>query len=618
MEKNKHDAQEVQDATPAPDVLELTRKAMQRDIRNLAGFADAREKPEAEQEAAYYAYLEEHAQEVQDATDKEQLTFTLPEVAPELNPDSPQFDIEAYKKAIEEAGGFPVLADYLEKTLRDDYGETMQKLAAAGGQAAAAALAGDWKNRLEKSTFKIASNLPRAAALAVANSWQGVAEALTARQAGLQAALEEYRAIAEKAQKMLNENRARLEAEARKQWPEFDDAPDNMQLFAVFLVADLEKAEAEGLDLEGLNVAQIMQEGFTSEWEAVKTSRFYELIERVEARALTAEEARHFLEEIRESKKSTAAEEAALIKAGQLTFDGLHYPIDKLTETILQAGSYDDTGQFRGQITKMGGNVPDVKMIMSIDDDLKSLVDKPLTYRRALALSAWYNLLLAGATSWTIDDLIKWTGKKNINASDRKAFRKEIDILAATNLRAEQEGFGTGTHEKPRFATGGKLLAYSYIETDAKGAAGGGFKYYPYKPPKEEEGGPLLAFAERLGQVAYYPAAVLDTPSSKNEDTYKREDYFRKRVAHFRNATPTEQIRPELSKIKYSTYFEKFGITDKKKRQREKKYIESLLDYWTEINWIGGYKKSRDAITLQPPKEGGLKAIEAPKKPPKK
>ena len=64
-------AQEVQDATPAPDVLELTRKAMQRDIRNLAGFADAREKPETEQEAAYYAYLEEHAQEVQDATDKE-------------------------------------------------------------------------------------------------------------------------------------------------------------------------------------------------------------------------------------------------------------------------------------------------------------------------------------------------------------------------------------------------------------------------------------------------------------------------------------------------------------------------------------------------------------------
>lgn len=318
-------AQEVQEPTTAPEVLELTRQAMHRDIRNLVGFADAREKPEAEQEAAYYAYLVEHAQEVQDATDKEQLTFTLPEVAPELNPDSPQFDIEAYKKAIEEAGGFPVLADYLEKTLRDDYGETMRKLADAGGRAARPVLAGS-KERL-KEIGNLAAN---AAARALAMNPKGIDATLAAKQAGWQAAFEAYKETAEQAQKAFEESREHREAAAREQWPEFDDAPDHIQIFVCFLVGDFEAAEAEGLDLEGLNVAQIMQEGFTSEWKPIKESPYYELIEHVEYRVLHAEAARRFLEEIRGKAESKTAEELQKVFAGDT--DNLPIPLDRVNQ----------------------------------------------------------------------------------------------------------------------------------------------------------------------------------------------------------------------------------------------------------------------------------------------
>lgn len=617
---DRHNAQEVHEPTGAPEVLELTAAALRRDLRALDILARALELPADEQQAAFIDGLAEYAQEVQDRTGGEQLAFSLPDYNAALDPAGGAFDPAAYRQAIDDAGGWQSFKEDLQDALRDEYGETMKRIAKAGEAAAtaamrtsagaAAALANNpgmiaGKVAAQKSAAALAHNTKfKTAARAVQVVRKALLDALNSPE--FQERLKEVQEIADETEKIST----LYEPYFIEAWPKFAEAPDFIKDVAYSLILELDIAQEAG-QFEGVTVPEVLDAGYNSEWEKIEGSPFFDLLtvaERGAALFPTLDRLQALQKALEKAGKSK--EDADLIRAGQLTFEGLKHPMDKLTETLLQADSYDDAGQLAGKITRMGGNVPDVKLIMSIDDELRALVDKPLTYRRALVLSAWYNLLLAGATSWTIDDIIKWTGKENINASDRKAFRNEIDILAATNLRAEQEGFGSGKNEKPRFATGGRLLAFTYIETDAKGAAGGGLRYYPYKPPKEEAGGPLLTFAERLGQVTYYPAAVLKTPSTKNETAYKREDYFRNRIAHFRNATPKEQKKPEFSKIKYRTYFEKFGITDSTKIKREKKYIESLLDYFTEINWIGGYAKSRDAITLQPPKPGGLKALE--------
>lgn len=630
---DRHNAQEVHEPTGAPEVLELTAAALRRDLRALDILARALELPADEQQAAFIDGLAEYAQEVQDRTGLEQLAFSLPDYNAALDPAGGAFDPAAYREAIADAGGWQSFKEKLQDALRDEYGETMKRIAKAGEAAAtaamrtsagaAAALANNpgmiaGKVAAQKSAAALAHNTKfKTAARAVQVVRKALLDALNSPE--FQERLKEVQEIADETEKIST----LYEPYFIEAWPKFAEAPDFIKDVAYSLILELDIAQEAG-QFEGVTVPEVLDAGYNSEWEKIEGSPFFDLLTVAERGALlfpTLDRLQALQKALEEAKKGD--EEAALIKAGQLTFDGLYMPLDKMTNVILQAGKYDKAGKYGQEISKMGGNVPNVRLVITIDDKLRNMVDRPLTYRRAMVLSAWYNLLLAGATSWTVDDIIKWTGKRNINAEDRKAYQKEIEILEATNFRAEQEGFGTGEQEKPHFAAGQKLISYDYVETDKIGKAGGGIRYYPKVAAQMPKGGPLLAFAERLGQVTYYPAPVLLTESTKNETTYKREYYLRNRVAKFRNATPKEQKAPYLSKIKFDTYFEKIGLTgntqsERNKRTREKKYIYSLLDEWTEINWIGGYTKSRDAITLQPPKPGGLKVIEAPAKKTKK
>lgn len=604
---DKHNAQEV---------LELTAAAMRADMRALEILDSTLEQPDAVQLDAFIDKLTEYAQEVQERTG-EQLAFSLPDYNAALDPAGPAFDPAAYRQAIDAAGGWPAFKAELKSELRGTFGKYGISRAAAeafknspGAKAAAQASKGLAK-AIKQSPYM----------REVAKTSQVINKALldALKSPEMQARLKEIQEIAEETAKLRN----KYEPYFIEAWPKFAEAPDFIKDVAFSLILELDIAQEAG-QYKGVTVPEVLDAGYNSEWEKIEGSPFFDLLtvaERGAALFPTLDRLQALQKALEEAQKGN--EEAALIKAGQLTFDGLYMPLDKMTNVILQAGKYDEAGKYGQEISKMGGNVPNVRLVITIDDKLRNMVDRPLTYRRAMVLSAWYNLLLAGATSWTVDDIIKWTGKRNINAEDRKAYQKEIEILAATNFRAEQEGFGTGEQEKPHFAAGQKLISYDYVETDKIGKAGGSIRYYPKVAAQMPKGGPLLAFAERLGQVTYYPAPVLLTESTKNETTYKREYYLRNRVAKFRNATPKEQKAPYLSKIKFDTYFEKIGLTgntqsERNKRTREKKYIYSLLDEWTEINWIGGYIKSREAITLLPPKPGGLKVIENPAKKTKK
>ena len=582
-------AQEVQDATPAPDVLELTRKAMQRDIRNLAGFADALDKPGAEQEAAYYAYLVEHAQEVQDATDKEQLTFTLPEVAPELNPDSPQFDIEAYKKAIEEAGGFPVLADYLDKTLRDDYGETMQKLAAAGGQAAAAALAGS-EERL-KEIGNLAAN---AAARALAMNPKGIAAALAARHAGLQAAFEAYKETAEEAQKAFEESREHREAAARGQWPEFDDAPDHIQIFTCFLVGDFEAAEAEGLDLEGLNVAQIMQEGFTSEWEPIKESPYFELIERVEDRALNAEAARRFLEEIRKETDSATAGELKEFFAKET--EKVLYPVDKSNSLALWNpaawGRAQENAKNDGQLTfdiylKEKGNPPAAHFVYSFADLPFPKSFDQFDKRVNVACGALYNEI---GPDMTIRQIYKtMTGSDtNPDANTRKKIKNSllkqrgagVDVNCEEELKAFKEEYEKRGIEIKNPVYNDALLSWSSFRGKVNG------KETEIIHLKSEP--ILINFARIRGQITTVDRKLLEPPAGTNltARVMTIQDYLIYQIAL--------KAGGRKKKLSYKTIEKHCNITGRDAKKKAPATVKTLLQDFKIKGFIESWKEYKE------------------------
>ena len=599
--KRNKGAQEVQEPTTAPEVLELTRQAMQRDIRNLAGFADAREKPETEQEAAYYAYLVEHAQEVQDATDKEQLTFTLPEVAPELNPDSPQFDVEAYKKAIEEAGGFPVLADYLDKTLRDDYGETMQKLAAAGGQAAAAALAGS-EERL-KEIGDLAAN---AAARALAMNPKGIAAALAARHAGLQAAFEAYKETAEEAQKAFEESREHREAAAREQWPEFDDAPDHIQIFACFLVGDFEAAEAEGLDLEGLNVAQIMQEGFTSEWEPIKESPYFELIERVEDRALNAEAARRFLEEIRGKAESKTAEELQKVFAGDT--DNLPIPLDRVNQFELWGfNAWKDREPAGKQLVFEAWTINEsapakVDFVYSVDfealDGLK--LSQPFTQYDKRVYIACAGIYAAGGAITSIRQIHNaMGGEGNPAPNQRKKILESLDKMSLTQVKitndkevqAYKENPALFTREPPQIQYKGNLINIEMVTAIIKGKETDAV--HILREP------PLISFARARKEITTIKRELLESPQSKTEQVIAIQDYL---IYHIKRKDGAKTKR-----LAYSTICDNCGITSRTSRQNAPKKIKTELQHYKNTGFIEDFNEY-----LANGKPAGVEIIRSP------
>ena len=597
MKKNKHDAQEVQkptpegtekrgkgaqevqDATPAPDVLELTRKAMQRDGRNLAGFDNAREKPEAEQEAAYYAYLERHAQEVQDATDEEQLTFTLPEVAPELNPDSPQFDLEAYKKAIEETGGFAVLADYLDKTLRDEYGETMERLREIGNIAANAAAHVMSKND----------------------------DVVAARLAGIMAALEEYLKAAQEAQKALEETRAHREAVAREQWPEFGNAPDNIKLFAVFLVADFEAAEAEGLDLEGVTVAQIMQKGFTDEWEPIKESPYYELIQRVEDRALTAEAARRFWEEIRkENATGTTAEELQKVFAGDA--NKLPIPLDRVNQFELWGfNPWKDREAEGNQLVFEAWTINEsapakVDFVYSVDfealDGLK--LSQPFSQYDKRVYIACAGIYAAGGAITSIRQIHNaMGGEGNPAPNQRKKILESLDKMSLTQVKitndkevqAYKENPALFTREPPQIQYKGNLISIESVTAIIKGKETDAV--HILREP------PLISFAKARNEITTIKREVLESPQSKTEQVIAIQDYL---IHHIKRKDGAKKKR-----LAYSTICDNCGITSRTSRQNAPKKIKTELQHYKNTGFIEDFNEY-----LANGKPAGVEIIRSP------
>lgn len=579
---SKNNAQKVQEhnheqeaRNPYRQALDFTAEAVRENMEYIDTLADLHKLPLDEQEGAFYALVETiHADAKKGAQDAgEQMEIILPDVDPRLNPSGADFDPVLYREAVDAAGGFGELTGDLLETIRQDLAPNLDKMAAAGA-AAAKKISPELRDRLQK--------------LAKAESMTNF---LKFREE-INKTLQQLHEVAQEMQAKIDANRERLEQRGRYQWPEYEEAPDNIQLFAVFLVQDLEEAEANGLDLEGLTVAEIMRNGFDKEWKPIKTGPYYELITRVENRALDHEAARQFLQDLQAIREEERAQALPQIIAKDLI--DVPYPIDKSNSFVLwnpdawQAAT--DRAQVPGQLSfpvlfKKSEQAA-ATFVYTFPEEAFDLPKNFDQYDRRVyfAVSAIYHQI---GQDMTIRQIFKTMTGSDTNPSktDREKIMKSLLKMRAAavdvDCSAEIEAFGKGYEKK-----GVKIENPIYNDllldwSSFRGKVNG--KDAEIIHIKSEP--VLFNFARVRGQITTIERKLLETPSGMKLTTQVMalQDYLITEIS-LKNG-------PKERKLAYTTIEEHCNIKGKDVTRRARDKVKALLQDFKIKGFIEAWKE---------------------------
>lgn len=109
---------------------------------------------------------------------------------------------------------------------------------------------------------------------------------------------------------------------------------------------------------------------------------------------------------------------------------------------------------------------------------------------------------------------------------------------------------------------------------------------------------PLVSFARSRGQLTTIDVNVLQSPISKTNANLLIDDYLIERISFMKRAKGKRgsATRP---KILFETLFKECGITQKKQKQRAPEKIYKYLDHYMKCNFISGYVKEPDGVTIK-------------------
>ena len=587
---DRHNAQEVHEPTGAPEVLELTAAALRRDLRALDILAYTLELPDNIQRDAFIDKLTEYAQEVQDRTGGEQLAFSLPDYNAALDPAGGAFDPAAYRQAIDDAGGWQVFKKELKnrEDLRDFYGKYKEI-----GKAAAEAL---------KNTPAM-----RAAADLAKNPGLKAATELAVKQAHiLQKALRDFlnspemqknRESLAEVIKNVEAIAAEQKAKAAEQWPEYADAPEQIQEIAIYIQAELTDAEAEGRGLEGATLASIMEASFTEKWKPIKTSPYYDkvvsnAIERAKARADALKEA-EALARSEEPKDAKKLERATVEVLGKTFF-----PLDKGTRAVYDNDTRDD--KLPGQLVLAAdvGKSKSAEVVNYIIDFDKmqadGLVPKSLNLYDLDVAAAVHTLVEEdkkngrkenGYTILSPSAIYKQTGGKELHKTDRENIIKSCRKQLYTPYKAERYRKVTDgeieitTDYEGHFIEGHLESAYingQYVETAL---------FVSSVPMLEKTLG-------QPGQITRVERSLLTTKGvNRSERNLRIRNYLLRQIKYMKH-------NPEFSRtFLHETFFENCKVPARKKSEALN-IARKILNNCIEQEEIAGYKEEKDRFTI--------------------
>ena len=168
--------------------------------------------------------------------------------------------------------------------------------------------------------------------------------------------------------------------------------------------------------------------------------------------------------------------------------------------------------------------------------------------------------------------------KRKINDSITKMLNAHISI---DNL-AEADAY-----RYPRFRYDASLLPCERITGYVDGQVVDGLIHLFREPP-------LFTFARERRQLTSHSINVLQSPLSKTDTNIQIEDYLREQIAWMKN----EKGKKRSNKITLASIFEAAGITRRDARKRKRADIVTLLDHYTECEWIAGFKDTGDGFEI--------------------
>lgn len=556
---SKDNAQEVQKRT----LLNAAKKLLLSDMEALDSFADLQELPQDDQEGAFIRILAEHSEKVKNAAegrtedDGAQLEIILPDVDPKTNPNSPKFDPEAYKEAIDQAGGWQTFNASLQGALRDDFGKRSAELSAAGAAAAARILKGVNVEAFQKLIKQV----------------QDVAR--------------RYGEAIKQAAEAMEKIRPAMEEMARNNWPGYNDAPEVAKTIAFGLAVLFAKAEAEGLDREGITITDVMENGFTDEWEPKPDSPYFDIAARAVDYAhvlLSAEE----VEQIEKAIQEADAEVLPQIIARDT--EKFLIPIDRSNNMVLwnpnswsRAEEYNPD-QLTFNVLLADDNQAAARFVYSFPDEDLDFPKKFDVYDRRVyfAVSSIYREI---GPDMTLRQIFKTMTGSDTNPSknDRDKIYKSLLRMRAAAVDVDcSEEVKAFKKEYDRRGIDIKDPVYSDLLLDWSSFTGkvNGRDALIIHIKNEPV---LFNFARVRGQITAVKRELLGSPQNKTDEVLAIQSYLLYQISLKKGG--------KKKKLTYSTIFERCGITTRKQKERAIIKVKVELDHYKQNGFIEDFRE---------------------------
>lgn len=486
------------------------------------------------------AFEEEQAAAAQEV---QHITIDIPPVDPKLDPNSPDFDLEAWKAAFDDNGGIAAARERMEQAMQN----LVETITTESKPLFDPELVDAMQNRVTDNIGQMITN--------IANSITTFINSDT------------YKAIKEAVQHLgewYAENEETISAAAI--------AAEEMRPLIPFLQEELEAAKQDP-QYKDITIPELLAMGIDADGNPTE-SKWQQLIERAKKRKADFEAAEEFIEEV----------PRIISKLPQ----NIEYPLDKINSNVWNMLETTPNGQI-GFATEKSGSKKEATVLYSINfDELESELSitkrlTPFDKRCYIAVSALYNCGNGVITAAQIYSAMGNTGRPN--AKDLEKINASLTKMGAARVYLDNTQEVSINKSYARFKYDAALLPFercsAYINNQLCETAVRLFR----EPP-------LTTFAKGRAQITTISKQLLNSPISKTDANLRIDDYLIERIAHIKRGKVS-------NKMLYTTIFDRCGITEKKQKQRAPEKIKRYLDHYKKCGFIKDYTESADGITIK-------------------
>lgn len=487
-------------------------------------------------------------QEAQEDTEPHKIVIDMSGYDPKLDPNSPEFDLEAWKAAIAAAGGYEAIRERLNAKIEE--------------------------------AIKPATEALRGS---IHETMQTIVETAKTALSGITAFInsDAYKAIKENMQAI-----AAFMEEHRAEFAALAEAGEEIQSLAPFLQIELEEAQ-ENPEFADCSLVDILRQGIDENGNPTE-SKFRTLIERAKQRRAEYEAAEGTVAEIEQ-----AAEELPRIISNPT--DKINYPLDKpnsvIWNLIADAAKTSPNGQFRLQIdTSKKGSKQDAIVLYGINfDELETGVRitkqlTPFDKRCYIAAAALFN---AGNEIISATQVYRMMGNTgNPKAGDLQKVNDSLTKMGAARIFIDNQKEVQAAKGYKLFKYDAALLPFERISAYINGQLTESAIHLFREPP-------LMSFARQRNQITTVSRQLLESPVSKTDANLRIDDYLLERIGHMKSGKGKAP-----RKMLFATIYSNCDIKTAKQKQRAPEKIRRYLDYYKKCGWIKGYTEDADGITI--------------------